>query len=46
MTPVELARWPALAAFFVRVRARPAVARALREEQALYAAQQARRAAA
>lgn len=46
VTPVELARWPGLAAFFVRVRARPAVARALREEQVLYAEQQARRAAA
>lgn len=46
VTPVELARWPALAAFFKRVRARPAVARALGEEQALYAAQQARRTAA
>ena len=36
-TPVDLAPWPAVAAYFARVTARPAVARAMAEELALYA---------
>lgn len=36
-TGVELARWPALQAYFERVCARPATARAMAEERALYA---------
>lgn len=35
-TPVSLARYPAIGAFMARMRARPAVARALREELELY----------
>jgi glutathione S-transferase len=41
-TPIKLADWPVLAAYAARVRARPAVARALHEEVALYVAEQAR----
>lgn len=36
-TGVELARWPALQAYFERMCARPATARALADERALYA---------
>ncbi|MFO1080288.1 MAG: glutathione binding-like protein [Reyranellaceae bacterium] len=43
-TPVDLAPWPAVAAHFARVTTRPAVARALEEEFALYAAAQQRKA--
>jgi glutathione S-transferase len=45
VTPIDLSQWPPLAAFVARLRARPAIARALREELALYAAEQARHAA-
>ncbi|WP_118184897.1 glutathione binding-like protein [Paraburkholderia phosphatilytica] len=38
---IDLARWPAVAAYYERITARPAVARALREELALYRAEQA-----
>jgi len=44
-TPVDLKPWPAIDAYFARMTARPAVARALQEEFALYAAEQKRRAA-
>jgi len=43
---VDLAQWPALAAWHARVLTRPSVARALAEERALYAEEQARRRAA
>lgn len=36
-TPVDLSAWPAIQAFYERMKARPAVARALQEELALYA---------
>jgi len=36
VTPVDLARWPAITAYVARVRERPAVARALGEELQLY----------
>jgi glutathione S-transferase len=42
---IELAPWPALQAYNERVRARPAVARAMAEEMALFRAEQARAAA-
>jgi glutathione S-transferase len=45
-TPVDLTPWPAIAAYWKRIRARPAVARAVSEEMALYAAEQQRHAAA
>lgn len=45
-TPVELARWPAVHSYFHRVKARPAVARVMKEEFALYAAEQKRHALA
>ncbi|AKF10375.1 glutathione S-transferase N-terminal domain-containing protein [Sandaracinus amylolyticus] len=35
-TPIDLAKWPSLTAYLARVRARPAVQRALGEEMALY----------
>ena len=38
VTPIKLAKWPALTAFAARMHARPAVARAFGEERALYAA--------
>lgn len=36
VTPVELAKWPAIAAYHARVHQRPSVARAFAEERALY----------
>ncbi|MDX2202010.1 MAG: glutathione S-transferase N-terminal domain-containing protein [Hyphomicrobiaceae bacterium] len=45
-TPVALEAWPAIEAYFARVKARPAVARAMQEEGALYAAEQKRHQAA
>ncbi len=36
VTPVDLARWPALSSYLGRVRARPSVARAFAEELELY----------
>lgn len=41
-TPVDLKAWPAIADYFNRVSSRPATARAMREEFALYAEEQAR----
>jgi glutathione S-transferase len=46
VTPIELPRWPALAAFAARIRERPSVARAMSEERSLYAAELARHAKA
>jgi glutathione S-transferase len=43
---VELARWPAVQAYFERLQQRPSVATAFAEELALYKAEQARRGAA
>ena len=45
-TPVALEAWPAIAAYFARVKARPAVAKAMQEEFALYAEEQKRHKAA
>jgi glutathione S-transferase len=45
-TPVDLARWPALNAYYTRLRQRPSVARAFDEELALYKAELARHQAA
>jgi glutathione S-transferase len=45
-TAIDLARWPAVAAYFERQLERPSVARAVAEELALYQAEQARRGAA
>jgi glutathione S-transferase len=45
-TRVELARWPAVKAYFERMCARPATARAVAEETALYAEELRRRRAA
>jgi glutathione S-transferase len=45
-TEVDLAPWPALKDYYKRMRARPAVAKAIAEEYALYQAEQARHAAA
>jgi glutathione S-transferase len=45
-TRVDLARWPAIKAYHERLRARPSVARAFREEFALYQAELARHQAA
>lgn len=45
-TPVDIEKWPAVQAHYERQKQRPSVARALSEEHALYAAQQARRQAA
>ncbi len=41
-TPVDLTAWPAVADYFQRLRSRPATARAMKEEFALYAEEQAR----
>lgn len=43
---LDLARWPAVQAYFARLKQRPSVARALAEEIQLYQEQQARRGAA
>jgi glutathione S-transferase len=45
-TPVDLAKWPAVAAYHKRLKERPSVARALSEELALYTAEQKRHKAA
>lgn len=45
-TPVDLAKWPNVEAYYNRLKARPAVAKALAEEFALYAAEQKRHKAA
>jgi glutathione S-transferase len=45
-TPVDLAKWPAVAAYRKRLKERPSIARALSEELALYAAKQKRHKAA
>jgi glutathione S-transferase len=42
---IDLGRWPALTAYFERMRARPSIQRAMREEGDLYAAEQAKQAA-
>ncbi|XHF22393.1 hypothetical protein NR800_06065 [Corallococcus interemptor] len=42
-TPIDLKKWPALSAYFARLRERPSVAKAFLEERALYAAQQKRK---
>ena len=44
-TGIDLAQWPAVQAYFVRLRERPSVARAFAEEFALYREEQTRRAA-
>jgi glutathione S-transferase len=44
--PVELAKWPAVKAYYERLRARPSVAKALAEEFELYKAELARHKAA
>lgn len=41
-TPVDLGRWPAVRDYYTRLKTRPSIARALSEEHALYAAEQAR----
>jgi glutathione S-transferase len=45
-TPVDLKKWPAVAAYYTRLKQRPSIARALAEEHKLYAAEQARHKAA
>jgi glutathione S-transferase len=45
-TPVDLKRWPVLADYYARLKDRPSICRALREEHAFYAAEQARHKAA
>ncbi len=45
-TPVDLERWPAVHDYYVRLKQRPSIARALSEEFALYRAEQARHKAA
>jgi glutathione S-transferase len=37
-TPVDLSRWPANKSYYERLKQRPSIARALKEEQALYVA--------
>ena len=44
--PIELAKWPAVKAYYERLRARPAVAKAIAEEFELYKAELARHRAA
>jgi glutathione S-transferase len=41
-TPVDLSKWPAVKDYYVRLKQRPNIARALSEEHVLYAAEQAR----
>lgn len=45
-TPVELRGWPTVNAYYEVLKQRPSIARALEEERALYAAEQARHRAA
>ncbi len=45
-TPVDLTKWPAVQDYYQRLKQRPSIARALTEEHALYAAEQARHKAA
>ena len=45
-TAIDLAQWPAVQAYFLRMHKRPSVARAFAEEMALYTEEQGRRAAA
>jgi glutathione S-transferase len=45
-TPVDLKAWPSIDGYFSRLKARPAIARALEEEFALYAEEQKRHKAA
>ena len=45
-TPVDLEKWPAVLAYYNRMKARPSIARALTEERTLYAAEVARHKAA
>jgi len=45
-TPVDLKVWPSVDAYFARMKSRPAVARAMQEEFALYAEEQKRHKAA
>lgn len=45
-TPVDLKRWPAVHAYYTRLKTRPSIARALAEEFKLYAAEQERHKAA
>jgi glutathione S-transferase len=45
-TPVDLAKWPAISAYYERLKQRPRIAKALEEEFALYAAEQQRHKAA
>jgi glutathione S-transferase len=44
VTPVDLKRWPVLAAYRARLHERPSIARAFAQEQALYAEERARHA--
>jgi glutathione S-transferase len=44
--PIELAKWPAVKAYYERLRARPSIARAVAEEFKLYQAELARHKAA
>jgi glutathione S-transferase len=45
-TPVDLTRWPAVQDYYVRLKRRPSIARALTDEHALYAAEMERHKAA
>jgi len=45
-TPVDLSSWPAIESYYGRMKQRPAIARALKEEFALYAEEQKRHKAA
>lgn len=45
-TPVDLKKWPAIEAYYTRLKQRPSIARALSEERAAYVAEQARHKAA
>jgi glutathione S-transferase len=45
-TPVDLRKWPAVQAYYLRLKQRPSIARALAEETKLYIAEQARHKAA
>jgi glutathione S-transferase len=45
-TAIDLAQWPALQSYFGRMHKRPSIAKAVAEERALYAEEQARRKAA